>query len=340
MKRNGKILLGYLPWLLLLLAVDSFTVLLLWIADAKALASMALVLLLSTLFLFLCVCTALLLRERKRYHAFLAFLSSPDAYHQQLLCKAVGTAQRESVELLGQTLRQYQTSYTDLQETLSDYQQYVESWAHETKTPLSLLTLLLDNHREEMSPDMGFKLDYIRSRTQESVEQMLFYARIKGSGKDYLFEPISIRSCTQEVLENYKPLLDEKNFSVTCNLPGCSVYSDRRGLQFLLGQLVSNSINYCSSEPRLSVSCQQEGDRQVLTLRDNGIGVRSCDLPYIFEKGFTGDTGDGRKKATGMGLYLVSEIAKDLAITLDVRSQWQEGFQIQLRFPIITDTNP
>ena len=56
-------------------------------------------------------------------------------------------------------------------------------------------------------------------------------------------------------------------------------------------------------------------------------------MPYIFEKGVTGDSGENRKRATGMGLYLVSEMAHDLGITVTANSKWQNGFEIVLEFP-------
>jgi len=77
-----------------------------------------------------------------------------------------------------------------------------------------------------------------------------------------------------------------------------------------------------------------------LSISDNGIGVRSSDLPYIFEKGFTGNSGDGRKKATGMGLYLAKEIAKDLNILLNVESEWGKGFTMKILFPIVDNSRP
>ncbi len=65
------------------------------------------------------------------------------------------------------------------------------------------------------------------------------------------------------------------------------------------------------------------------------MGVRSCDLPYIFEKGFTGDSGEGRKKATGMGLYLAKEIAKELRLSLEADSEWGKGFEMRIMFPVV-----
>ena len=337
MKRSFKYISQYLPWLLLLLGVDAFVALLLWIADAQAFYSMLLVIVLATLLLFLAVCYALVRLEHKKEQAFLSFLDTPDEYHEEMLLKTVSSAEAEQIRLLGRMLRKKQTAYANLQRQLADYEEYVESWAHESKTPLSLLTLLLDNRRDELPASVTFKLDYIRNRIQESVEQMLFYSRLKGTRKDYLFEHISIRTCIDEVLEDYKPLLEEKQFQIQFHLSDRVVYSDRRGLRFLLGQIVSNSIKYCSSEPALRFEFFQECNCKVLKIRDNGMGVRSCDLPYLFEKGFTGDSGNDRKKATGMGLYLAKEIAKDLNISLNVDSEWGKGFEMQITFPIVKE---
>lgn len=337
MKRSFKYISQYLPWLLLLLGVDVFAALLLWITDTQAFYSILLVIVLGTLLLFLAVCYALVRLGYRKKQAFLSFLDTPDEYHEEMLLKTVSSAEAQQIRLLGRMLRKKQTAYANLQRQLADYEEYVESWAHESKTPLSLLTLLLDNRRDELPASVTFKLDYIRNRIQESVEQMLFYSRLKGTRKDYLFEHISICTCIDEVLEDYRPLLEEKQFQIQFCLSDHTVYSDRRGLRFLLGQVISNSIKYCSGEPKLRLEFLQEGNCNVLKVRDNGMGVRSCDLPYLFEKGFTGDSGNGRKKATGMGLYLVKEIAKDLNIPLNVDSEWGKYFEIQISFPIVKE---
>lgn len=335
MKHSMKTIRPYIPWLLLLFCIDAFAALLLWIADVQAFYVMVVVIVLATVLLFSLVCCVIVRRERKKEQAFLAFLYIPDEYHEELLLETVTAAEQESIRLLGKALRDKQLAYANLETQLADYEEYVESWAHETKTPLSLLTLLLDNRRDELPPPISFKLDYIRNRIQESVDQMLFYARVKSERKDYLFEHIPVRTCIEDLLDDYGPLLEEKQFQIQFSLSDDMVYSDRRGLYFLLGQIISNSIKYCGEEPELCFTAFQRNGYYVLSIKDNGIGVRSCDLPYIFEKGFTGGSGEGRKKATGMGLYLAKEIAKELNVTLSVNSECGQGFEIQISFPMV-----
>lgn len=335
MKRRWSIIKQYTPWLLLLLGINGLAALLLWIADAQAFYALIIVMILSTVLLFSSVCSVLVYLGLKKEKAFIAFLSNPDEYHEELLLKTVSGAQVEAVHLLALTLRDKIDAYNQVQAQLLDYEEYAEAWVHEAKTPLSLLALLLDNRRGELPEKVGFKLDYIQNRMQEFVNQMLYYARLKGVRKDYFFEYINIRPCIEEVLEDYKPLLEEKGFHIHIQVSHGNVYTDSRGFHFLLGQIISNAIKYSRKEPVIYFEFAKEMNSCVLSVRDNGLGVRDCDLPYIFEKGFTGNSGEGRKKATGIGLYLAKEIAGDLNLSLIAKSQWKQGFEMQLIFPVV-----
>jgi signal transduction histidine kinase len=193
--------------------------------------------------------------------------------------------------------------------------------------------MLLDNRNDEISPSLQAKLDYVRSQLQEDVTQMLYYARLKSSTKDYRFEDVNLNDCLGEVLEDYAPLLEEKQFVILNKLQSETVYTDRRGLQFMLGQIVSNAIKYSSDSPMLTISVIHSETADILSVEDNGIGVKKYNLPYIFQKGFTGDSTDSRKKATGMGLYLVKKMADDLNLHLEAASQWGKGFKIVIFFP-------
>lgn len=337
MKRNGNYLRQYLPWLGLLLGVDALAALLLWLADARAIAAMSAVIVLATVFLFGGVCAVLCARSKRREQAFTAFLTTPDAAHEQALCRLLSPAESRSAHLLGETLRAQQQAIAQLQAQMDDYENYVELWAHEVKTPLALLTLVLDNRRDTLPAAVGFKLDYVRNRMQAFIDQMLYYARLRGARRDYRFERLTLRGCIGEVLDDYRPLLEEKGFRVEIRPTDETVFADRRGLCFLLGQVVSNSVKYALEKPVLTFSLESNDTATVLSIRDNGPGVRACDLPYVFEKGFTGDSGHEKNKATGMGLYLAREVAKDLGLTLTAASDWGAGFEIRVTFPVVEE---
>lgn len=339
MKQYFEYLRKYAVWLLLVGIVDGMAALLLWLADVRAFGVLAGVIVLGSCLLFLAVLGGMYRKERRREQAFLAFLDMPDELREEEILRLVSPQERRMIERIREILQENQRAEREMSGQLKDYEEYVEAWAHEIKTPVSLLTFLLDNRREELPQAVCHKLDYIRSQMQESVNQMLYYARLKGGRKDYLFEMLELSECCGEVVENYRPLLEERGIQVICETEDIMVFSERRGLDFLLSQIISNSINYCKKEGAswISLTAEQTEEAISLHIRDNGIGVRSCDLPFLFEKGFTGDTGAVRKKATGMGLYLAKEIAADMKISLKVQSEWQNGFEIILSFPKIME---
>ena len=333
MKQFWRIIERYYPWLLLLLGVDCFCSIILWISDIQAFQTLIGLVVLTSIFLFSAILFVLNKRETTRWELFRDFLSDPTICNEERLLSVISREEGESVRLLASVLQEHKNESSSMADALRDYEEYVEGWAHEAKTPLSLLTMLLDNRIDEISPSLQAKLDYVRSQLQENVTQMLYYARLKSSTKDYRFEDVNLNDCLGEVLEDYAPLLEEKQFVILNKLQFETVYTDRRGLQFMLGQIVSNSIKYSSDSPMLTISMIHSETADVLSVEDNGIGVKKYDLPYIFQKGFTGDFTDSRKKATGIGLYLVKKMADDLNLRLEATSQWGKGFKIVIFFP-------
>ena len=113
----------YLPWLLLLLGVDGFSALLLWLADAEAFRALFGAVFLASVLLFILVYGVLTFREGRREQAFLAFLDMPDEYHEELLLKQVNVAQAYFVRRLAAVLREQQSACSGLLDRLADYEE-------------------------------------------------------------------------------------------------------------------------------------------------------------------------------------------------------------------------
>ena len=330
MKQNLKYLATYLPWLLVLLAFDLFTAILLWLSDVRMFQALIFLYLIATVLLFFILSFLLIRKERKKVATYKAFIDNPKMDMELELLRLSSASEKESIEEIANALYQRQAEIGKLNSLLAEYEDYVEKWAHEIKLPLSLLSLLLDNQSDQLPKNTAFKLDYVKNQIQGNVSQILFYYRVKSEKNDFLFEDVDLQECIQDLLENFDPLLKEKNFTIQLeNIQG-NYYTDQRSFEFILSQILANSIKYSSDKPELKISMSKDKGRTNLIIRDNGCGVKACDLPHIFEKGFTGDSGDTRKKSTGMGLYLVKQLADALKIDITVKSEWMHGFEITL----------
>ena len=349
MKRVEKILEGCRSswgWLFLLLLTDLLVALVLWLMDARAFGVVAG---LWTFFTILLWCAAVVFlseREGQRERRIMEFLDQPDKEHEEEACAGLSGRERRVLHETGVRLRNGRTALKEQELWLTEYEEYIEAWAHEVKTPLALMTLMLDNRRNEMGEEVHHRLEYSGSQIQGYVEQMLFYARMRAVHKDYLMERVSLRECCEEVLEQFEAFFKEHDFLLTVDIPDIQVVTDRRSICFLISQVLANAVKYRKKDagdgfrPQVRLEAGAWGEDSVFfRIGDNGIGVKKCDLPFLFEKGFTGG-GDGLgSKATGMGLYLVKNLASDLKIHVKADSEFGAGFRIEFLFPFVKERN-
>lgn len=278
--------------------------------------------------------------DKRKKQELLNFIENPEIKQEELCLSFFSNEEKNTIRAIGEKLREKDDLIKQQDLNLKEYEEYIEKWAHEIKTPLSLMTLVLDNRKEEISLPTYKRLEYARTKMQEDIERMLYYARVKSDHLDYLFSNILLEEICEDLLDEYKILIDEQKISINNNVKNIQVFSDKKGLLFILRQILSNAIKYKDMEKENSfisifTTVNEESKDIILTIRDNGIGIKSYDVPFLFDKGFTGDAGQQRKQSTGMGLYLAKQVADNLNIKMVVSQQYKDGFEISLLFPIV-----
>ena len=179
-------------------------------------------------------------KRKKIDIAFRCFLLEPDDRNEYLLCESFPASMRPYLRELGQHLRTQQEYGKEQKLKIADYENYIEKWAHEIKKPLSLMTLLLDNRKGEMSPLVHTRMLYVRDYARQSVEQILYFSRLGAVHKDYCFEQLSVLETCREAVEDNFSLLEEAGFSVVYTGDDRNAVSDKKGFMFILGQIISN----------------------------------------------------------------------------------------------------
>lgn len=144
--------------------------------------------------------------------AFRRFLLEPDDTNEYLLCESAPASMRPYIHELAHHLRMQEGYVNEQQLKVANYESYIENWVHEIKKPLSLMTLLLDNRKDEMSPLVHTRMLYVRDHTRQNVEQILYFSRLGAVHKDYYFEPLPILETCKEAVEDNLSLLEEAHF--------------------------------------------------------------------------------------------------------------------------------
>ena len=213
-----------------------------------------------------------------------------------------------------------------LERKYKDYEEYIECFVHEVKTPLAALSLFLDNHNEVELHQEVKKIDNL-------VEQVLFYARSENPEKDYFIKSIELSEIIHQVIMQNKDYFLLNKISITTNDLDVLVATDEKCLIFVINQIINNSIKYMDKkEKKITIQVIKENNRILLEIIDNGIGIKESDLSRVFEKGFTGSD-RLKSRSTGMGLYLASKICKKLGLNITIASKYQEGTKVVIAFP-------
>lgn len=213
-----------------------------------------------------------------------------------------------------------------LTEEQVEYQEYVESFAHEIKIPIGALSLTFDNARD-------YSLKKETDKIFQLVEQMLYYARSENTEKDYFVKELSLDEMMHHVLLKFRYVLLEEKVTLDIHDMENTVYTDEKWLQFILSQILQNAVKYMNKEEKRLVIYSVSHDGNIsLVMEDNGCGIKQSELSRVFEKGFTGSN---RKKtnATGMGLYLAKKLSDRLGLRLRIDSEEGKYTRVTIFFP-------
>ncbi|MCM1273618.1 MAG: HAMP domain-containing histidine kinase [Clostridium sp.] len=321
-------------WIGLLLLTDVGFIFVVWIMRREAMKYMVPFIILFTALVASVGIFMDIHRRQKTERIIMQLLEAPTERVRDELVSRLGN--REIIDAVYKKLVEQSAMVNERTVELMSYREYIESWVHEAKTPLALSTLVLDNHRDEMSPYVYARMNYISHQLGEDVERILFYARLQTDHTDIKYTKFLLDECILEVLHEYKPFFEEKKIKVRTDISLIEVVSDRKIVFFMLSQLIDNAVKYADEkEGELFISLNNVEDKVHLGIYNNGEGVLSEDAPFIFDKGFTGGH-PNRQKATGMGLYLVKKYAEKICVALgsDNYIPYETGFGIELIFTL------
>lgn len=206
----------------------------------------------------------------------------------------------------------------------SDMMNYYTLWAHQIKTPIAAMRLLLQNEKNTQNEELSEQLFKI----EEYVEMVLHYLRTDSLSSDMEIKNYNLGSLVKQSVMKYRKQFLRKNVALEVGVIDETVLTDEKWLVFVIDQIISNSLKYTSSG-KVSVYMDKYAEK-TLVISDTGIGIRPEDLPRVCERGFTGLNGRADKKSTGIGLFLVKKILNKLSHTFTIDSSLDSGTVVKI----------
>ncbi|MCQ2469846.1 MAG: sensor histidine kinase [Ruminococcus sp.] len=211
----------------------------------------------------------------------------------------------------------------------AEFREYIEMWVHEVRLPVASMLLMSHNDGEN-----GVKYGEQLRRIDTCIESVLYYSRSENAEKDYIIKPYELKRIFGSVAVKNREDILRRNITLSTEGLDKTVMTDSKWLEFILGQLLSNSMKYFAEErePEIKVYAEENDNSIVLHFRDNGIGIPAADLPYIFDKSYTGENGHTHSRSTGMGLYIVKSLCERLGHSISASSVQNEYTDISVSF--------
>lgn len=207
-----------------------------------------------------------------------------------------------------------------------DLNAYFLMWLHQIKTPMTVSKLLLEKPDETTNTKLKMQLMYI----EQYINMAMNYLKMIDYSTDMDITQVNLDDIIKNLLKKYSLLFIHNHISLEYQSNLTYVVSDSQWLTILIEQILSNALKYTENG---KITIQYLEDKHALEIRDTGIGIRSEDIPKIFDRGYSGFNGRMNEKSSGLGLYLARKISERLNIQIEVESKLSKGSVFRLVFP-------
>ncbi|HEX2621350.1 MAG TPA: PAS domain S-box protein [Phototrophicaceae bacterium] len=221
---------------------------------------------------------------------------------------------------------------------------FIDDALHDLATPITGLTSRL--YLLKLAPE---KLDTHVRALENQVEHLRnllgdlrTLSQLDRKQLDLTLELSNVNQIAMRVFDTYEPVAISRDQSLTIVTdPGLPpVLLDRRQIERVFVNLISNAINYTPNGKRIQVQTTLDENQIVFAVEDEGMGISEEHLPHVFERFYrTSQARQTQSTGTGLGLAIVREIVELHKGSVNVISQPGNGSTFTVRFPIIEDAD-
>ena len=228
------------------------------------------------------------------------------------------------------------SSNEKLQKINAELDKFVYSVSHDLRAPLASVLGIIDLTEAETSDPVV--LEHLSLMKESILKLDVFIKDILDYSRNARMEveaaKIDFRQLLEEIIDNLKYTSDGRKVALNTHIEGeVEFFSDKGRISIILNNLISNAIRYHNPEvenPFVSVDVRLTGKGALITVRDNGIGIRTENHQRVFDMFFReARAGTG----SGLGLYIVKETVEKLKAKLSLRSEPGRGSEFQLLIP-------
>ena len=234
----------------------------------------------------------------------------------------------------------------DRRQAVAARDQFLAVAAHELRTPLATLALLVDYLIVPMAPhsktEPGGVVVQMRQlamvkrqvdRLTALVVEMLDVSRITRGSFQLNPAPVDLRDVVREVLDRFDLEIQRSHVTVTLSAPDPAPgIWDAARIDQVITNLISNALKYGAGRP-IEVSVRVEASQAVVVVRDHGIGIPEDEQSKIFGP-FARVVAAKHHVGLGLGLWIAQQIVQASGGRIKVDSRPEQGSTFTVELPL------
>jgi heavy metal sensor kinase len=226
-----------------------------------------------------------------------------------------------------------------LEDAIAHIHRFSGDVSHELRTPLTILRGELEqvSQMDGLQPDLAnavwSSLEEVE-RLSKIVNSLLVISRLDYGDAGMEKNRVDLGILARDTVEQMQALAEDKSISITCRVEAAEVLGDETRLRQVVVNLLDNAIKYTAAGGQIDVRVAERGNRVVLLVSDNGIGIPAEALPHVFERFYRTDKARSRASGgAGLGLSIVKAICSAHNSEVLVDSTEDKGTTVTVELP-------
>ncbi len=247
-----------------------------------------------------------------------------------------------STDELGELSEAFNHMSEQLEHLIQSRRQMTADVAHDLRTPLTVIGGYIESMRDGILKPTKERLELIQTEVQHLqrlVEDLRTLSQADAGELSLNREPIDVAALIEQTARIYKPMAEKQGVTLQVETKGdatkmkTSVDPDR--LSQVLGNLITNSLRYTPEGGCIQLQSWREKDQICMAVQDNGSGIATEALPFIFDRFYRADSARSNGNESGLGLAIAKSIIEAHQGQISATSEVGKGTRMCVELPVV-----